>query len=405
MKKFLKHILLVIIPLILAGGTGYYWFSSGQAVPVSLSIAVTTFIAALPLPWLLSSCLPFIKGRKLAEQADISIPTKGQMLAASTIDTLVLSRHGVITEGQPYVASLYPAGVSQNTLLALAASAEKQAAHPVGRAIYETAHQRGVKLLEATAFNEIPGCGVEAIVGRNSLRVGNLAWLKREKVKIGADLVTKNDQLAQRGHTTVFVTNGQYCRGIIAIDDGVADDTLRTLRKLKRSHLRLIMLTSENKRTAEALGRKAGLDDVHSQLDSDGKIRELQLLKARGTGVALVERGFIPRELQTAADAAIELAPAHNEKEPAAVPPEQQTPGAIFLKSGLLWDLTTLIDISQSILKRISQNKVIAVTAWLLIVPAAAGLLFPLGVPFLPPWGALCGQVLALLLITINSLR
>ncbi|WP_295157968.1 HAD family hydrolase [Selenomonas sp. AE3005] len=405
MKKYLSCILYIIMPLLTAALTSYYWFSNGQSIPIITYIAVTTFIAALPIPWLLSSYLPFIKGRRLADQADIDIPSQKQFLAASTIDTLVLSRHGVITEGRPYVASLCPAGVSQNTLLALAASAEKQAVHPVGQAIYETAHQRNINLLDATTFNEIPGCGVEAIVGRNSLRVGSLLWLKHEKISVPADLITKNDQLAQRGHITVFVANGQYCRGIIAIDDGIADDTTRTLRKLKRRHLRLIMLTSENKRTAEALGRKAGLDDVHSQLSPEGKVRELQLLKARGTGVAIVERGFIPPELQTVADTAIELAPAADEHAPAETPPEPQTPGAIFIKSGQLWDLNTLIDISQNTLKRVSQNKTIAVAAWLITIPAAAGLLFPLGVPFLPPWGALCGQLLTLLLIIINSLR
>ena len=405
MKKNLANILLLIMPLLLAGGTGYYWFTSGEPLPQTLNIILTTFIAALPLPWLLSRYLPFIKGQRQAARADIIVKDRQQLLAASTIDTLVLGKHGVITEGQPYVASLYPAGVSQSTLLSLAASAEKQSAHPVGQAIYQTAYQRNAKLQEASTFNEIPGCGVEAIVGRNSIRVGTLAWLQQEQINIDADLITKNDQLSQRGHTTVFVANGKFCRGIIAIDDGIADETARALRKLQRKHLQLVLLTGENKRTAEALGKKAQLNQAHGQLSLEGKIRELQLLKARGSGVALVERGAIPTELQQTADLTIELAPLNDENAPASPPPAPLNPQAIFLQSGLLWDLTTLIDIGHNLWQRISQNKMVAIIAWLMILPPAMGLLFPLGIPFLPPAGAICGQLLALFIIAINSLR
>lgn len=405
MKKHIAILYLFTAALILAGGIGYYWYSQGLAGMPVIQVTAATFLAALPFPYLLGKRLPFIRGARQAAKNDIILSQSSQLADIANIDTLILGRHGIITEGQPYVASLYPAGVSQNTLLALAASAEKQAVHPLGKAIYETASQRGIQLLEASTFTEIPGCGIEAIVGRNSLRVGSLFWIKKEGIDISADLITKNDQLAQRGHSTVFVANGKYCRGIIALEDALDNDTMAAIRKFQRQRMQLVMLTRENKRTAEAIGKKAGLDATHGQLTLEGKLREIQLLKAKGTGVALVERGPIPDELKNAVDIVIELAPAKKLLESDPLPTEPANKDAIFLQSGLLWDFSSLQEIGRATLHRIRLNKVIALSAFAVLLPLSAGALYPFGVPFLPAWGALAGQVLALLLVTVNSLR
>ena len=407
MKKNRTSLYLSGISAILAGGIGYYWHTVGLDANTVLNVTATVFIAGLPLPYMWGQFLPYVRGARQAKKNDITLINKTQLAEAGNIDTLILARHAVVTEGHPYVASLYPAGVSQNTLLSLAASAEKQSSHPLGRAIYETASQRGLQLLEASTFTEIPGCGVEAIVGRNSLRVGSLAWLKREGIDISADLITKNDQLAQRGHCTVFVANGKYCRGIIAIDDALSDDTQKAIHKLKRLHIHTVMLTRENKRTAEAIRKKAGLDAAHGQLTTEGKLREIQLLKARGTGVAMAARGKIVPEIAQAVDALIELAPLQQQDTAADTPSSAvpQNTSAIFLKSGLLWDFATLQEIGRQTSSRIKLNKLIALIAFMLILPTAAGAFYAFGLPFLPLWGALTGQALALLLVTINSLR
>jgi len=407
MKKNRTSLYLFILSALLAAGIGCYWYNAGLDVITVLNSAAAVFIAGLPLPYMLGKLLPYTRGSRQARKNDIALASDSQLAEIGNIDTLILARHNVVTEGHPYVANLYPAGVSQNTLLSLAASAEKQATHPLGRAIYETASQRGLQLMEASTFNEIPGCGVEAIVGRNSLRVGSLAWLKREGIDISAELLTKNDQLAQKGHCTVFVANGKYCRGIIAIDDALSDDTLKAIRKLKRQNIHMVMLTRENKRTANTVAQKAGLDAAQGQLTTEGKLREIQLLKARGTGVAFVGRGPIKPEIAQAVDALIELAPLteNNAAVDASLPSEPQNPHAIYLRSGLLWDFAALQKIGQQTLSRIKLNKMIALITFILILPLAAGAFHDFGLPFLPAWGALAGQGLALILVTINSLR
>ena len=407
MKKNRTSLYLFILSAILAAGIGCYRYNAGLDTDTVLNAAAAVFIAGLPLPYMLGKLLPYTRGSRQAQKNDITLAGDSQLAEIGNIDTLILARHNVVTEGHPYVASLYPAGVSQNTLLSLAASAEKQATHPLGRAIYETASQRGLQLMEASTFNEIPGCGVEAIVGRNSLRVGSLAWLKREGIDISAELLTKNDQLAQKGHCTVFVANGKYCRGIIAIDDALSDDTLKAIRKLKRQNIHMVMLTRENKRTADSVAKKAGLDAAHGQLTTEGKLREIQLLKARGTGVAFVGRGPVNPEIAQAVDALIELAPLteNNSAADAHLPSEPQNPHSIYLQSGLLWDFAALQEIGRQTLSRIKLNKLIALITFILILPFAAGAFHDFGIPFLPAWGALVGQGLALILVTINSLR
>ena len=406
MKKNFSNLYLFLPAVALAGGIGYYWHTTGLEDTLVLNAAAAVFIAALPLPYMLGKILPYTRGARQAKKQDIELASDSQLQEIGNIDTLILARHGVVTEGHPYVANLFPAGVSQNALLSLAASAEKQASHPLGKAIYETASQRGLQLLEASTFTEIPGCGVEAIVGRNSLRVGSLAWLKREGIDISAELVTKNDQLTQRGHSTVFVANGKYCRGIIAIDDALSEDTLKAIRKLQRQKIQTVMLTRENKRTAAAIGKEAGMSAAHGQLTTEGKLREIQLLKARGTGTAIVDREKVDDSLASAVDAVIELAPVKNEKEPQPDNPAQpQNPHAIFLKSGLLWDFAALQEIGHQTIARIKLNTAISLVTFALVLPLSAGALYPFGLPFLPAWGALAGQGLALILVTVNSLR
>lgn len=411
MKKNRTSLYLSILSVLLASGIGYYWHSAGLDDITVINAAAAVFIAGLPLPYMLGKLLPYTRGARQARKNDITLASDSQLAEIGNIDTLILARHGVITEGHPYVSNLYPAGISQNALLSLAASAEKQATHPLGRAIYETASQRGLQILEANTFTEIPGCGVEAIVGRNSIRVGTLPWLKREGIDISAELITKNDQLAQKGHSTVFVANGKYCRGIMTIDDALSEDTLKAIRKLKRQNIHLVMLTRENKRTAETIGKKADIDAAHGQLTVEGKLREIQLLKARGTGVAFVGRGQTNPEIAKAVDALIELAPAPktmpdvNEMDIADSPAEPQNPQAIYLHSGLLWDFAALQEIGKQTLSRIKLNKLISLITFLLILPPAAGAFYTFGIPFLPAWGALAVQGLALILVTINSLR
>ncbi len=405
MKKHFPIRYYILLAILLSIGMSTYWFLAGELLPVAAEAAVAILIAALPLPLWLGQHLPLARGMRKTHEADIELQSPSILMAASQIDTLVVSKNGIITEGRPYVAGLIPEGVSQSTLLALAASAEREALHPIGQAIYQTAIERHLRLQPLAACNEIRGCGVEALISHTPLRVGRPDWLLEEGVEISAELLTKADQLSLRGQLPIFVANGKYCRGIIALDDEIPQNTITSLHKLQRQQISIVMLTSANKRLATAIRKQTGIDNALAGLSSDGKAREIQLLKAHGASIAMIGKPRGDESALAEADLTIQLgqpAPAAGKPEQAIDQPE---PAAILLKSGLLWDLATLMSISRQTMDTIHQNRLIAIIAWLMLLPPAMGILHSFGGPFLPPFGALSGQILAAVLITANSLR
>ena len=405
MKKQRSIIYFTLLALLLTIGMACYWYLDGEKLPTVLEAAASILLAGLPIPLWLTGRLPLARGTARAGQADIELETPAILADIHQIDTLVVAKSGVITEGKPYIAALIPEGVSQGTLLALAASAERDATHPVGQVIYNTALERHLRVQPLAAFNEIPGCGVEALVNRTPLRVGTPEWLQKEGVDISAELLTKADQLSLRGQLPVFVANGKYCRGIIALDDEIPQNTITSLHKLQRQKLNIIMLTSTNKRLASAVIKQTGIDEARHGLSIEDKAREVQLLKAHGAAIAMIGKDSSDEAAMTEADLTIQLGASAPRTGDPAKDIDQPQPASIVLKSGLLWDFATLIAISDHTMDIIHQNRIIAVIAWLMLLPPAMGLLHAFGGPFLPPFGALAGQILAAVLIIGNSLR
>ena len=398
MKKQVSFRYLAALDLLLAAGMSIYWLSAGETAADALQVFLAILTAGLPIPLWLSSPLALARGTAKAKKQDILLRSSAVLSEASHLDTLAVSKNGVVTEGAPYVAALIPEGTSQSSLLCMAASAEYESRHPLGQAIRQSAVERSLPVQPPAACNEFPGCGVEALVARSSIRVGKPAWLQEEDVHISADLLTKADQISLRGQTTVFVANSKYCRGIIVLDDTIPQDNLAAFRKLQRQGLRLILLTGDSKRTANAIRRQAGLDDARPNLSPQDRVREIQLLQARGATVAMIGQGASSRLAMAEADLCIQIRMTENTS-------ESQPPADIILQSGKLWDLAVLLDISRKAMRVVRQNRIVAVITWLVLLPPALGLFHAFGDPFLPPGGALAGQLLAALLTLANSLR
>lgn len=398
MKKQIPIRYIAALALLLAGGMSTYWLAAGETADDTLQIFLAILTAGLPIPLWLTRPLALFRGASKAKNQDIFLASSDVLPAISQIDTLAVSKNGVVTEGMPYVAALVPEGISQSSLLSLAASAERDSRHPFGQAIYQAASKRQLRLQPLTAFNELPGCGVEALTGRSSIRVGKAEWLQEEGVVIRADLLTKADQISQHGQTAIFVANSQYCRGIIVLSDTVSQDTITAFHKLQRQGIKCIMLTGDSKRTANAIRKQAGLADARPNLSPQDKARKIQSLQAHGAAVAMIGRGISNRLAMAEADIHIQIgAPENN----AATEPSAD----IILQSRKIWDLTSLVDISRKTMAIVYQNRIVAGIAWLILLPPALGLFHAFGGPFLPFAGALAGQLLAGLLILINSLR
>lgn len=328
MKKSLPIKYLILMDIVLACGMTAYWINDDLSLLASLSLLLTVLIAACPLPLSLASPLALWLGKRRAARQNIIFHSGKALAKLHYVDTLVLSKNGTITEGNPYITDLIPEGISQGYLLAMAASAERESSHPIARVIYRTAVERGVRLQRISAFNEVPGCGVEAIMSGNPLRVGTAKWIQSEGFHISANLLTKIDQLAYHGKMPLLVTNGKHPRGIIALEDIIRRETTIAIHRVQRMGIRVMMLTGDSQRTAAAIQRATELDDIRANLPPDKKAREIQLMRAKGHTVAMAGNIQHDTEVFAVADLRIDLGqpPATPQKEEAEPVHHVETP-------------------------------------------------------------------------------
>ena len=440
-----------IASVVLAAGAAGYWYIAGDiTVEAASEIFLGVFLAASPLPFIVSRMLIALRIKRRLRDSAIVCSRMGALTELLHVDTIAFNRNGTLTEGNVFISALVPEGMTQGSLLALAASAEREATHPYAHALYDTAVQRGLHLQRHSAARETESFGVEALIARTPVRVGKKEWLQEENIEISAALLTRADQLATSGQTPLFVSSSKYARGIIAVRDDVRAEVRRALNALKERGLSLILLTGETKRLANATGKELRISEVRSDLTGTDKAREIRLLQSRGAVVAMVGDAMADQAALRAADISIgcpsslEKPPSHEEEdtprdplheellrgpssntqEPKPEPLMSPEDAAYFeaqtlrnqghstnyapditLDSEGLPSLVTLWDTCNAARARAKQNLWLSIFFLLIFIPAAAGMLTFLDGTVLPyPFvgGALA---LLLLLLIVNAIR
>ncbi|EFR41544.1 haloacid dehalogenase-like hydrolase [Selenomonas sp. oral taxon 137 str. F0430] len=289
MKKYFSSFFHFIGSVILASVVAGYWYVAGDmALETASEVFVGVFLAASPLPFILSRRLIALRIKRCLKASAVTCGRTAALTELMRVDTVAFNRSGTLTEGSVFISGLVPEGMTQGSLLSLAASAEREASHPYAHAIYDTAVQRGLHLQRHSAARETESFGVEALIARTPVRVGKKEFLQDEDVEISAALLTRADQLATSGQTPLFVSSSKYARGIIAVRDDVRADVRRTLGELRRRGLTLMLLTGETKRLANATGKELHIAEVRGDLTAADKAREIRLLQSRGAVVAMV---------------------------------------------------------------------------------------------------------------------
>ena len=289
LKKYFSSFFHFIGSVILAAAVAGYWYIAGDmALETASEVFVGVFLAASPLPFLLSRWLIALRIKRCLKASAVTCGRTAALTELMRVDTVAFNRSGTLTEGSVFISGLVPEGMTQGSLLSLAASAEREASHPYAHAIYDTAVQRGLHLQRHSAARETESFGVEALIARTPVRVGKKEFLQDEDVEISAALLTRADQLATSGQTPLFVSSSKYARGIIAVRDDVRADVRRTLGELRRRGLTLMLLTGETKRLANATGKELHIAEVRGDLTAADKAREIRLLQSRGAVVAMV---------------------------------------------------------------------------------------------------------------------
>jgi len=306
-----------------------------------------------------------------------------------------LDKTGTITKGKPELTDVitgsHSSTFSTEELLRLSASVETVSEHPLAEAIVEGAQAKGLPLSKPEGFEAIPGYGVSATVDGRQVALGNLKLMERQKVDLD-DLESESERLAKDGKTPMFVAVDGQAAGLIAVADTIKEDSKEAIAVLHQMGIEVVMITGDNRRTAEAIGRQVGIDRVLAEILPEDKARNVHDLQAEGKQVAMVGDGIndapalvqadVGMAIGTGTDVAIEASD-------------------ITLIKGSLKGVVTAIEVSRATMRNIKQNLAGAFIYNILGIPIAMGILFPFFGLLLSP--LLAGAAMAFSSVTVVS--
>ena len=386
----------VPVVMILAVATFVIWFDFGPVPQLvyALVTAVSVLIIACPCALGLATPMSLMVGIGKGAENGILIRSGEALQTAQSIKTVVLDKTGTITKGKPELTDVVIAqqsGFGKDEMLSLAAAVETVSEHPLAEAIVEGAKAKGLALSKPEAFEAIPGHGVTATVAGRQVSLGNLKMMQRLAVDLG-DLETKSETLANDGKTPMFVAVDGKAAGIIAVADTVKEDSKGAIAALHQMGIEVVMITGDNRRTAEAIARQVGVDRVLAEVLPENKAHNVHLLQAEGKKVAMVGDGINDAPALAQADVGLAIGTGTDVAIEAS---------DITLIKGSLKGVVTAIEVSRATMRNIKQNLVGAFIYNTIGVPIAMGVLFPFFGLLLSP--LLAGAAMAFSSVTVVS--
>ncbi len=392
----------VPIVMILAVWTFVIWFVIGPQPQFvyALVTSVTVLIIACPCALGLATPMSLMVGIGKGAEHGILIRSGEALQTARAIQIVVLDKTGTITKGKPELTDVIlseQSSVESDQLLKLASSVEKVSEHPLAQAIVEGAQARKLEIAEVKDFEAIPGYGVSAKVEGKSILIGNLKLMNRENIALGS-LEEKSKSLADDGKTPMFIALDGKAAGIIAVADTVKEDSAEAIKALQSMGIEVVMITGDNRRTAEAIARKVGVTRVLAEVLPEDKANNIQKLQAEGKKVAMVGDGINDAPALAQADVGLAIGTGTDVAIEAS---------DITLIKGSLKGVVTAIEVSRATMNNIYQNLVGAFFYNVLGLPVAMGLLFPFFGVLLSPM--IAGAAMAFSSVTVvgnaNRLR
>lgn len=371
------------------------WYFLGAGVVFALTAAVSAIVIACPDALALATPTAITVGVGKGAREGVLFKNATALEATAGVNTVVFDKTGTLTEGKPALTDVVPApGTSETDLLHLAASADQPSQHPLAEAIVKGAQARGLVVQRPDTFDSVPGHGVVATVQGRRVLIGNRKLMAREGVEVRA-LPEQVDRLAADGKTAMYVAADGQALGVVAVADTIRESARTAVQALHAAGVQTVMLTGDNRRTAEAVARELGMDTVIADVLPGDKATKVQELQGQGRTVAMVGDGVNDAPALAQADVGIAIG--------AGTDVAVETADVILVKNNPA-DVAGSIDLARRVRGKIKQNLFWAAIYNVLAIPFAAGVLYPsYGILLRPEWAALLMSA-STVIVTVNAL-
>ena len=374
--------------------TTLVWLLLGREFGYALARGISVLVISCPCALGLATPVAIMVGNGLGARNGILFKTAASLEAAGRTQIVALDKTGTITSGEPRVTDILPAeGVSESELLTLAASLEQKSEHPLAKAVLAYAETETIACPDVTDFAALPGNGLSARLDGMEIYGGNAEFIAA-KASVPAELRAEAARLAAEGKTPLFFGGAGRLMGVIAVADTLKEDSPRAIRELQNMGIRVVMLTGDNQRTADAIGRQAGVDEVIAGVLPDGKEAVIRRLQESGK-VAMVGDGINDAPALTRADTGIAIGAGTDVAIDAA---------DVVLMNSRLSDVPAAIRLSRATLRNIHENLFWAFIYNIIGIPLAAGVFIPFGLTLNPMFGA-AAMSLSSFCVVSNALR
>ena len=371
------------------------WLLAGESVGFALARGISVLVISCPCALGLATPVAIMVGNGMGAKNGILFKTAVSLEETGKVQIVALDKTGTITNGEPVVTDMVPAeGVTEESLLALAASLEKRSEHPLAKAILKYVGEQQLIVEDVSEFEALPGNGLTAVRNGVKLAGGNYAFI-RTQTEVSEDLLKQSEALAEQGKTPMFFSENGRLAGIIAVADTMKEDSRQAVSELRNMGIRVVILTGDNERTARAIGAQAGVDDVIAGVLPDGKESVIRKLQQYGK-VAMVGDGINDAPALTRADMGIAIGAGTDVAIDAA--------DVVLMKSRLS-DVAAAVRLSRATLRNIHENLFWAFFYNVIGIPLAAGVWIPIfGWTLNPMFGAAAMSLSSFCVVT-NALR
>ena len=388
----------VFVPAVLAISlvTFVIWLLVGSEFSFSLGRAISVLVVSCPCALGLATPVAIMVGNGVGAKNGILFKTSESLEETGRTQIVVLDKTGTVTKGEPLVTDIIPNQITENELIEKAASLEAKSEHPLSKAVLKKAQENGIETKNVTDFSSVPGNGLTAKMDGTNLFGGNLNYI--EKIvpnSIDKNILEQVEKLSEEGKTPLFFAENEKFLGIIAVSDVIKDDSTKAISELKNMGIKVVLLTGDNEKTANAIGKKAGVDQVIAGVLPDGKEKVVKEFKKAGK-TCMVGDGINDAPALTVADTGMAVGAGTDVALDAA--------NVVLVKSSLL-DVPSAIRLSRKTLKNIHENLFWAFFYNIILIPVAAGVYYhAFGLSMNPMFGAAAMSLSSFCVVT-NALR